>query len=492
MKLFTRKLSYTFKKNDTVILFMSDSALKGKSGLLPGEFSYISDSIDLDYFKASLQEIIFLPFADRPNMLICGLGKLDELTIDSLRLCGASVTAMCWDKELKNINVFIPEIESLLEKDVLRAIVEGLALSNYSFDRYKSKENPDRKNLVDKATIFTNLKNAADIVTEIENTAANTCLCRDLVNEISEFASADGIVNEAKKIAKSNKMNIKVYSRDDIEKMNMGLFLAVNKGSKIPAQMIVMRYMGNPQSEKILALVGKGLTFDSGGMNLKSSGHIETMRMDMAGAAAVLYTMKNASELKLEKNIVAVIPLTENMLSNDSYRPGDIFKSYNGKTVEIGNTDAEGRLILADALAYTSDVVKPDVIIDIATLTGACIMTFGETVAGFLSNNDDLAGLLMTASENSGEKIWRLPLYKEYQDTLKSESADLNNISSEKNAGTITGATFLNNFIGNERWAHIDIAGTAWYSKKRGYVPKNATGFGVRLLTEFVKNWKDR
>ena len=250
-----------------------------------------------------------------------------------------------------------------------------------------------------------------------------------------------------------------------------------------------MKYKGTSAKKDWIALVGKGITFDTGGINLKPSGHIETMRTDMAGAAACIYTMKAIAQMKLPVNVVAVIPLAENMISHTAYKPGDVFTAYNGKTVEIGNTDAEGRLILADALSFTEKTFKPKAMIDIATLTGACIVSFGEIVAAFLTNDEKLSSALIKASEITGERIWRLPLYKEYNEDIKSEIADIINVPAQRTAGTIIGATFLKNFVEKTPWVHIDIAGTAWYSKKRGYNPKNATGFGVRLLYEFVKNF---
>ncbi len=492
MKLSAKKISFNFKKNDVIALFMSDSSLKGKSGLLPGEFSYISDNVDLDYFKATKDEIFFLPFIERPGIILCGLGKIEEITTDILRSSASSVSTTCIDKGIKVLNAFIPEIESIDEAEVLRAISEGLILGNYSFDKYKSKDNTDKKTLIEKAFLFCQTKGAGDIVTEAEVTANSVLQCRNLVNDTSENSNPSKIVSEAKKIAKLDRVTCKVLGKDDIEKLGMGLLHAVNKGSSIPPQLVVLKYAGNPASDKNITIVGKGITFDSGGLNLKTSGHIETMRMDMAGAAAALYTLKAVAELKLAKNVNVVMPLTENMLSNESYRPGDVFKAFNGKTVEVGNTDAEGRLILADALSYSVKELQPDCILDIATLTGACVATFGEHVAGMLANNDKLSEVLEKASILTGEKIWRLPLLSVYEEALKSDIADLNNISSDKNSGTITAAAFLKNFVDDCKWAHLDIAGTAWFSKKRSYTPKNATGFGVRLLIETIKNWSDK
>ena len=488
MKLEIKKRSVPLTKGDTLVMFFTEKEMEDASRLT-GEREEL-EGIDLRYFKAKTAETLFIPIAGRPNLVLCGLGKEESIDGETFRNASAAVTSLCRERGIREIIVAVPEKSGMAERDVISHTAEGLALSNYAFSRYKSNGNGEIKPLLDRISFITG-ENMAPLLKEIGIIAENTHLCRDLVNEISEESNALGIAREAGKIARSAGIDLKVYKKKDIEKMKMGLLLAVNRGSKVPAQLLVLKYRGNPQSSSWFALVGKGITFDSGGMNLKPSGHLETMRMDMSGAAIALYTIKAAAELKLRKNIYAVMPLTENMLSNDSYRPGDVFTAYNGKTVEIGNTDAEGRLILADALSFTEDKLKPSVIVDIATLTGACIVAFGETVAGYLSTDDALAAHMEEASKKTGDKIWRLPLYGEYDECLKSDMADLNNISSEKNAGTIIGAVFLKNFIKNTRWAHIDIAGTAWYSKPRGYRPKNATGFGVRLMVEAIRTWQE-
>ncbi len=292
----------------------------------------------------------------------------------------------------------------------------------------------------------------------------------------------------AGKLSGMKGVSCRVYGKSELEKLKMGLLLAVSRGSKYPPRLVVIKYTGNPKSKKQIAVVGKGITYDSGGMNLKPSASIEDMRSDMAGAAVCLYAVKAAAELKLKKNVVAVLPLCENMLSNNSFRAGDVFKAFNGKNVEIGNTDAEGRLILADAVAFTEKNLKPDCIIDIATLTGACLVCFGEFIAALLSNNDRLAEAVFKAGEKTGEKLWRLPLDKDYDDLIKSDIADVKNVGQGRNAGTIVGAAFIKRFIKDVPWAHIDIAGTSWYSKARGYKPKYATGYGVRLFVELFKN----
>ncbi len=490
MNLIPQKEDYRFKKNETAVIFITEESCKEKKGITDKRLPVILKKIDFSYFRGKEGETLFIPLLDEPNLIICGLGKAGDIDRECIRRTSSSVINLCRDRGIREIVFLLPDVQGLTAEEVLLSLAEGASLSNYEFIRYKTPDSESKISFVEKAGFCSGIKNAASLLKKTGIISGNTLLCRDLVNDITEKVSPLVIASEAKKLSRMKNLSCKVYGRKELEKMKMGLLLAVNRGSKIPPQLVVLKYTGNPSVKKSLALVGKGITFDSGGMNLKPSGHLETMRMDMAGAAAVLYTLKTAAELGLKKNIYGVMPLTENMLSNDSYRPGDVFRSYNGKTVEIGNTDAEGRLILADALAFTEDRLKPDCIIDMATLTGACIVAFGETVAGLLSNDDPLSKIINEASEVTGEKVWRLPLFRDYEEPLKSDFADISNIPSKREAGTIAAATFLKNFISVSRWAHIDIAGTAWYSASRGYLPKNATGYGVRLLTEVIEKWK--
>lgn len=266
----------------------------------------------------------------------------------------------------------------------------------------------------------------------------------------------------------------------------MGLLLAVNRGSDSDPAFIIIEYKGNPKSKEKTVLVGKGITYDTGGLNIKVS-NMETMKGDMGGAAAVMGTIVAAASLDLKVNVTAVIPTTENSISSRSYKPGDIYKSYSGKTVEIGNTDAEGRLILADALAYAVDHLKPTRLIDLATLTGAMIIALGTETIGLFSNNDALADGLIRSGSDTYERVWRLPLHEEYRDQLKSDFADIRNIGGRA-AGSITAAIFLQEFVGKTPWAHLDIAGTAYLEDgAKRYHPKYGTGSGVRLLIDFLE-----
>jgi leucyl aminopeptidase len=445
------------------------------------------DKIDFSFFTGKKSETLFLPFKDAPNIIFIGLGKEKEIDGESIRNSSAKATDICKEKKIKKINLLINSIDKFPEADMIQFITEGISLSNYSFDRYKSNKD-GKKTLLETITVSSDIPNLSKKLKDQNRIMENTLLCRDLINEITEITTPNFLAKKSNQLAKLDGVTTEIFGKSELKKLKMGLLLAVNKGSKVDPKLIVIKYTGNPKSKKYISLVGKGITFDSGGLNLKPTGSIETMKLDMAGAASVFYTIKTAAELKLKNNIYAIIPTTDNMLSNDAYRPGDIFTAYNGKTVEIGNTDAEGRLILADALAYTEKNHKPEYIIDLATLTGATLVALGETIAAYFTDDDILSQKLFTASESTGDKIWKLPLYSEFNENMESEIADLNNSASGRSAGTINGAIFLKNFIEKTKWAHIDIAGTSWYSKNRGYRPKNATGYGVRLLIELIKS----
>ena len=488
MRLQAKQKGFDAKKSNTVILFIGEAGARNGGPALPDSLDHIRAGVDLSFFKGKRSEVFFVPFSDKPNIILCGIGAEDELDDESLRRCAAAAAGVCREKSIGRVRVLVPEPDSA---GTLASIAEGMFLANYSFDKYKTKKSENGRSPIQSAVFHTGVREARSILHRVEVISRNTLLCRDLVNETSEVSDSAGIAGAARALAKMPGVTCSVLGKKEIEKLRMGLLLAVNRGSSRPPRLVVLKYAGNRGSKKSIALVGKGITFDSGGMNLKPSGSIEDMRTDMAGAAAVLYAFRSIVELKLRKNVYAVMPLTENMLARDSYRPGDVFTAFNGTTVQIGNTDAEGRLVLADALSYVEKSLKPDCIIDIATLTGACVATFGEILAAYLTEDDGLARLVEDAGAATGERVWRLPLHKDYEEAIKSDIADINNISAVRNAGTIIGAVFLKNFVSAARWIHLDIASTAYNTKPIGYRPKNATGFGVRLLVAAVTGWKD-
>ncbi len=489
MELIAKKKPAFLSRRDTLVFFIEELGKKKTGALLPPEFAFVDETMDASFFRGKQSEAIFLPFANDPNVILCGIGATGKIDAESIRRAAAAAVNLCREKSIESIHVFPPRTEAPGPAAILSSTAEGLYLGNYQFDTYKTKKDDDSPGLVRTATIYCDLPGASSLLKKITVICRNTLLCRDLINETSERSDSRAIAAEASSLKKIPGVTCTIYGKRELEKMKMGLLLAVNRGSSKPPRLVVLTYRGDRSSKKHFAIIGKGITFDSGGLNLKPTGHIEDMRTDMAGAAAALYAFRSAAELRLRKNLYAVLPLTENMLAGDSYRPGDVYRSYSGLTVEIGNTDAEGRLILADAIAFTEKRLKPDCMVDIATLTGACLVTFGELVAGYLATDDGLAGLIEDAARSTGEAVWRLPLLKDYEEGMKSDIADICNISTEKNAGTIMGGIFLKNFVAGTPWAHLDIAGTARYSKQRGYRPKHATGFGVRLLVEALSNW---
>ncbi len=491
MKLTAKPPVHNFRTTDVVAIFLSEEFKKEIDTQIIPELSFIKDRVDLSSFNGKMSESMFIPYKSFPNIIIIGTGKKKKITKESLRENASVIVKVCKKWQVTRVHIVLPAISEQDELSTISAIAEGLSLSDYSFDKYKSQKDEDDQlnNEIEEACLYcTKTGEAAKILKETEIISENTKLCRDMINESSEVANPVAIARKAKALTKLKSVDCRIYGKMDLEKLKMGLLLAVSKGSTYPPQLVVLKYRGNPKTKKHIAVIGKGITFDSGGMNLKSSAGIEDMRSDMSGAAACLYALRAAAQLKLKKNITAVIPLCENMISNNSYRAGDVFTAYNGRSVEVSNTDAEGRLILADAVSFTEKILKPDYIIDIATLTGACLVCFGELIAALLSNDDKLADSIFKAGEETGEKVWRMPLDKEYDELIKSDIADMKNVGTGRNAGTIVGAVFIKKFIKTVPWAHIDIAGTSWYTKARGYKPKYATGYGVRLFTELFKS----
>ena len=487
MNITLKKDINSLKEGDTYCFFITEEQAADWASKIYQPISDAISHINTASVTGKHGECFYVPLVKVPSLIVCGLGKTIELTNENIRKTGAALASFCASKNIISVSCIIPSPGTFIEAECTRFITEGIVLSNYKFDKFKTKDKASK--LIETLNIYSNDPLVPDIIREIQVIYKNTVLCRDLVNDASYNSTPANIAAAAKAIASDKRVKCQVFGKKQIEEMKMGLLLAVNQGSTRPPQFVVLTYKGAPNDKRSIALVGKGLTFDSGGINLKTSGNIENMRMDMAGAATVMFAFKSVVELNIKKNIHAVMPLTENMIGPDAYRAGDVFKAYNGLTVEIGNTDAEGRLILADALAYTAAKIKPSCIIDIATLTGACITTFGETVAGLVSTDEELITQLRKAADKTGERLWPLPLYDDYEEDMKSDIADLRNTSSEKNAGTIRGAAFLKNFTDNISWAHIDIAGTAWYAKARGCMPKNATGYGIRLLVDFLREW---
>lgn len=426
------------------------------------------------------------------KIFVAGFCKA-ELNINELQKISAKIGKKAKGEEIKNLALVSPETGRHPVMGFTEAIIQGLLLGEYEFKKYKSKkvdEVEQVEKVVEEVTIVVKTANELIKTKEEAEKAEIYCqavfLARDLVNEPSSLTTPSYLAHLAEKLGKENGFQTEIFGEKEMEKMGMGCLLGVSKGSDEEAKFIKMEYSPLSGRSRTIVLVGKGVTFDTGGLSLKPSDGMETMKMDMAGAASILAVFSVLAKLKIKGHVIGLIPATENMPSGKAVKPGDILKSFSGKTVEVLNTDAEGRLILADALSYGL-TLKPDIMIDLATLTGACMVALGEEIAGLFTKDEKLKTELLAAAGKSGEKIWPLPLEENYEELLKSNVADLKNVAGKKYGGAITAALFLQEFVGKTVWAHLDIAGPAWEEKGNELMPKGGTGFGVRTILNFLQ-----
>lgn len=438
--------------------------------------------------KAGETLMVYTADGKESRCLLLGLGKEENLTIEALRRAYSNVAKISQKRAVKSINVVVPtvsELRKLTVEECLSGIAEGILLTNYRWEKLASLD--EETVLLKSVCLIGVLPKHSQHLKEREQVAEGVYLARDLINGNADIITPSYLAETARKIAaKFPSVKATIFDQKRIEKEKMGLFLAVARGSPVEPAFIILSYKGHPTSKDHTVLIGKGVTFDTGGLNLKPTGSMETMRDDMSGAAAVLATLASAAALNLPINVTAVVAATENGIDAKSYKPGDVYQGYSGITVEITNTDAEGRLTLADALSYSVKQLKATRIVDIATLTGSVVVALGDNVSGLYCNDDALAGRLQESSVRTGETLWRLPLHAPYLEDLKTEIADLRN-SGSRPAGSIKAALFLQEFVEKTPWAHIDIAGTAFLSKESGYLPKNGVGVGVRLLVDFLQ-----
>ncbi len=421
------------------------------------------------------------------NILLLGLGKPQDFNLEILRRAAGLSAKIA--RDFCGITEYATTLHNLDVKGTSRqlraqAVSEGSVLGAYQYIKYRTVDR-HRIKVISQVTLVGNSVDADVKKGAILGECTN--LVRDLVNEPASNLKPADLADEAKKLEKLG-VKVTVYDKKAIEKIGLTALLAVNRGSVNEPRFVIMEYNGG--GKKKIALVGKGITFDSGGLDIKPADGMVTMKEDMAGAATVLATVRAAALLKSKVHVVGVFAATENMLGMDAYKPGDIVKAYNGKTIEIGNTDAEGRVILSDALAYTEKNLKPDAMIDIATLTGAVRVALGNACAGIMGRDDKLIGSLIKSGTETGERLWQLPFWAEYHELVKSDIADVFNMSTvPRMAGSIVGGVFLSNFVEKTPWAHIDIAGVSWADSDDAYIRKGGTGFGVRLLFHALENW---
>ncbi len=444
-------------------------------------------AITMKDFKAKPLEImlIYSDAIQEKRIALLGLGPYKDISLESMRKAAGNAQKLSGNKSWPSMTFMLPKHSKYSSSDTLKAIVEGFSLSSYGYNIWKTSSVSIEEKL-EKVTFVGDGKKKT-----IEQTCAlisGVNYARELVNANANLVTPKSFPEKGRDLAKQySKVKCSALDAKDLEKEGMNLLLAVGQGSSIPPTLTVIEYNGAPGSKEKTMIVGKGISFDTGGLNLKPTNHIEDMRCDMGGGAAAVGIIKAVAELEMEINLVSIIPSAENAISSDSYKPGDVFMSHSGISVEITNTDAEGRLVLADALSFGQKMFSPTRIIDLATLTGAIVIALGDTRSGYYSNDDNLAKICYSAGEKTGEKVWRMPLDKEYKELMKSEIADIRNCGKKRLAGSVTAAIFLQEFIKNNTpWIHLDIAGTAFLDSPTHYHSTRATGVGVRLLTELL------
>jgi len=443
--------------------------------------------------RGGLGETVLLPYGKR-WVLIVGLGKAKDLTLDRVRQLGGTAARAARARGFTSLVLPVLSDAKLgLPAVVAQAVAEGALLGLYRFDKLRQVPKYERKKRIDAITLVVGRPRDAALARKgadkAQVIAEAVSMVRDLINGPSNLVTPTVLANEARKLAKQFRLKCTVTPFARLKRLGFGGIVGVARGSEHPAQFIVLEYRP-ARAKATFALCGKGITFDTGGINIKPSNKMELMKYDMSGAAAVLGTMKAAATLKLPVKIVGIIAATENMPSGTAQKPGDVLTTLSGKTVEVLNTDAEGRLVLSDCLHYAKRY-KPDACIDLATLTGACVVALGSEAVGLMANDEPLAARITESGKRTRERVWRLPLWEEYGGPLvRSDIADLKNVTNTGEAGTITAAKFLEQFTEGLKWAHLDIAGTAWTEKDKPYVPKGAVGIGVRLLVDLMERWK--
>lgn len=430
-------------------------------------------AVEKDHFEGKFGETYLLHTLGKipaDKILVVGFGKKEEFDADKMRLAVAKAV-----KKLQQIHAKNACFDFDVMCDYGKSAAIGALIADYAFDKYKT----EKATRVDEITFA---KFSEKEVKEGIIFGDAMKFARDLANEPADFATPSKLAEIASNL---DGITTKIYDKEEIERMGMGAYLAVGKGSVQPPKFIHMKYTGKNAKKKI-ALIGKGICFDSGGLDIKPPSSMLTMRDDMSGAACVISVMRALAALNPDVEVHGIIAACENMPSGTSYKPGDILRAKNGKTIEVDNTDAEGRLTLADALCYACEL-GVDEVIDIATLTGACVVALGSTVAGIMGNDEDMISVLIRTAKGCGEKLWELPLLPEYKDSLKSDIADMKNTGSRQGGASIAGV-FLKEFVDGPKWAHIDIAGTAFLEKPQKEFIAGATGAGVRTLLNYVTN----
>lgn len=483
----------TIDQNQTPLLvvglYENDNDHLNSKELDPILHSTIREIISNKEFKAVVGARLIIPTMGKGPMkkiMLMGLGKKEKFNNEIARIVSAKAAVKVREMEISEFSI-LPY--SNLDEGLIEAISEGIALSLYSFNRYKTNDSGEESKVKQVTILINTDKNKIQPIIDRTGLLVNAVnLARDLSNLPPNDCSPSQLASIAVSVGTEYGLKTRIVERYEMESLGLNGIVSVGKGSQNPPKLIILEYNGSTDDRKPYLLVGKGVTFDTGGISLKDHDKMDEMKFDKSGGCNVVAIMKAVASLKLPINVVGIIPSVENMPSSTSYRPGDIIKMYNGKTVEVLNTDAEGRLILADALSFGIASYNPKAVIDLATLTGACIIALGTNVAAVMGTNKKFIDELHQVSDRTGEKIWELPLYEEFNEQIKSSIADIKNIGGRP-GGAITAAAFLSNFTHGIPWIHIDIAGTAWTQEgtfERSYNPKGATGFGIRTLVKLL------
>ena len=427
------------------------------------------------------------------RIILAGIGAVKNIDRKALENLGGGLVGQLNSIGAKSATLLLEDVKitGITLPEAAARIGHGASLRSYNFDKYQTTKPADEKPTITSLTVaLADSKATAKFYNELEKLADGIFLTRNLVNEPANVIYPETMAEECVKLEKLG-VEVEVLDEPDMYKLGFGALLGVGQGSSKESKMVIMRWNGLGKASKTppIAFVGKGVTFDTGGISIKPAGGMEEMKWDMGGAGTVVGLMKVLAGRKAKVNVVGVAGLVENMPGGNAQRPGDVVTSYSGQTIEVLNTDAEGRLVLADALWYTQKHFKPKFIIDLATLTGAIIVSLGTSRAGLFSNDDKLAEQLFKTGQKTGEELWRLPLADVYDKQINSDIADMQNIGKEREAGSITAAQFLQRFVNKTPWAHLDIAGMAWTKKDADITPKGATAYGVRLLNELVKDY---
>jgi leucyl aminopeptidase len=447
-------------------------------------------------FRGKFGEITIFHRPDgKGRVLLLGLGNRTALEAETLRRAAALAVRALKGKGARSVGFRLPSfvLDRVTSEAAVRALADGVLLGSYEFLKFKTVHEGGVEEVVlylgeEHAREEAALKRALDQQTEIDEAVLYT---RDVANLPPDTASPQYLAEEAQRLGKEYGLKVQVLDEKRLAELHCGGILAVGSGSHRPPRLIILEYGGGARSGKTVAVVGKGITFDSGGISIKPSANLADMKFDKSGACAVLGIVRAAAALKVPPRVIGVMACAENLPGGGAYRPGDVVRTYNGKTIEVRNTDAEGRVVLSDALAYVVDKFRPDALIDLATLTGAQVIALGDDMGALVSNDDALAGKLLEASAATGEPLWRMPLTDFHRELVKSDVADVRNHTEITVAGMLTASAFLENFVGGVPWAHLDVAGASYTTPttrkyQPAYQPPGATGFGVRAVTRYL------